>query len=237
MELKELAHQLGADFYGVADLTPAYAEILRQGGEETASYPRAISFGIALFDSIVDRLPRRHEDRSITINYLHHCYDVINLRLDIISSRLASVIQNEHYRVLPLTSKEHFDTTRICAQFSHKLAAHLAGLGWIGKSCLLVTPEVGPRARWNTVLTDAPLTPESGPMEERCGTCTECVDICPQGAFTGRAFHQDESRESRYDAAKCEQYFKDAYEKSGRVACGLCIYSCPWGKPERRRKT
>ena len=42
---------------------------------------------------------------------------------------------------------------------SHKLVAHLAGLGRIGRSCLLLTPGAGPRVRLATVLTNAPLDP------------------------------------------------------------------------------
>jgi hypothetical protein len=148
-DLERLARDLGADFYGVADLTTVRDEVLRQGGEEPASYPRAISIGIRLFDEIVDGLPRREEDRAVSINYLHHCYDVVNERLDRMASRLASVLQGKGHRVLPLPSSERFDSERICAQFSHKLAARTAGLGWIGRSCLLITPEAGPRARWN----------------------------------------------------------------------------------------
>jgi epoxyqueuosine reductase QueG len=236
-KLKKLASDLGADFYGVSDIGPAREEVLRQGGEETASYARAVSTGIALSNTIVDRLPQRQNDPDVAVNYLVHCYDVVNTRLDIMASRLAGMLQREGYRSLPLPSHEHADDERICAQFSHKLAAHLAGLGWIGKSCLLVTPEIGPRARWITVLTDTPLEPTGEPLEKRCGDCNECVDICPQQAFTGRAFRADEPRESRYDARKCERYLHLMKEATGRAACGLCVYACPYGRHERRPQT
>jgi len=228
--LEKLARDMGVDFYGVADLGPAHDAILEQGGEDVASYPRAVSFGIAMFDSIVDALPRRQEEPVVTINYLHHCYDVINARLDAIASRIAGELQREGYRTLPVPTAERHDSERICAQFSQKLAARHAGLGWIGKSCLLVTPEVGPRVRWGSVLTEAPLAPTGGPLDERCGQCTECVDICPQNAFTGRPFIEGEPREARYDAAACERYFKEGKTTEGRVACGMCIYVCPWGR-------
>ena len=89
--------------------------------------------------------------------------------------------------------------------FSHKLAAHLAGLGWIGKSCLLVTLEVGPRVRWASVLTDASLM-AGEPLEERCGECRGCVEVCPVGAFSGRSFFSDEPRAARFDVFKCRYY-------------------------------
>ncbi len=40
-------------------------------------------------------------------------------------------------------------------------------------------------------------------MEQQCGKCTACVDICPQQAFTGRVFCEDEPQEARFDAAAC----------------------------------
>jgi epoxyqueuosine reductase len=100
---------------------------------------------------------------------------------------------------------EHVVRDRELGLFSHKLVAHLAGLGWIGKSCLLVTLEVGPRVRWASVLTDAPLM-AGEPLEERCGECRGCVEVCPVGAFSGRSFFSDEPRAARLDVFKCRYY-------------------------------
>jgi epoxyqueuosine reductase QueG len=136
-------------------------------------------------------------------------------------------LQREGYRAMPIPASKRVDDERICAVFSHKLAAHLAGLGWIGKSCLLVTPEAGPRVRWITVLTDAPLTSTGEPMATRCGSCRQCVDICPVQAFTGEPFRDHELREVRYDARKCEQYFDALKNPDKPAVCGMCLYVCP----------
>jgi epoxyqueuosine reductase QueG len=227
-ELKKMAESLGADLYGVADLKVAYNAILEQGGPVIAAYPRAVSIGIFLFDPIVDLLPEK-DDRNVAVSYRHHLYDIINLRLDLIASRLSSFIQKNGYKAFPIPSSKRVDDKRICAAFSHKMAAHLAGLGWIGKSCLLITPEAGPRARWVTVLTDAPLITGTR-IEEQCHDCMECVDICPVSAFTGRNFIENEHREARYDARKCEEYFKEIEKEKGIAVCGLCLYVCPFGR-------
>ncbi|MFW6287703.1 MAG: 4Fe-4S binding protein [bacterium] len=147
------------------------------------------------------RNPLTEKDIS-TLNYRHHAYDIINLRLDFTASIVGSYLQNEGYNVLPLPAAERIDDERICATFSHKLGAHLSGLGWIGKSCLLVTPEHGPRARWVSILTDAPLEPTGKPMEEKCGDCELCVLVCPVDAFTNRTFYEDEPRELRQKVRK-----------------------------------
>ena len=138
---------------------------------------------------------------------------------------------------MPIPAAKRVDSERICAVFSHKLAAHLAGLGWIGKSCLLVTPQAGPRARWATVLTDAPLAATGAPMDERCGECVQCVEICPMQAFTGAPFRAEEPREKRFDARKCERYFDAMKAKDTETAvCGLCLYVCPYGNKSTREK-
>ncbi len=228
--IRDLASMWGADFFGVADLSLARDAILAQGGPALAHYPRAVSIGIALLHAMVDQLPARAE-RAVAVGYRHHCYDLVNYRLDLIASRLSNVLQRKGYRALPVPASKQVDDERLCAVFSHKMGAHLAGLGWIGKSCLLVTPEMGPRVRWASVLTDAPLTPTGQPMEERCDTCAECVVICPVKAFTGQPFRENEPREARYDAGKCDRYFAQMKKKDAELAvCGLCLYICPYGR-------
>jgi epoxyqueuosine reductase QueG len=154
----------------------------------------------------------------------------MNQRLDLIASSLSSVLQRDGHRAFPVPASQTVDDERICAVFSHKMAAHLAGLGWIGKSCLLITSEVGPRVRWATVLTDAPLKATGEPMEERCGSCVQCVEICPVEAFTGQPFRENEPREARYDASKCDRYFSKMEAQGEVPVCGLCLYICPQGR-------
>lgn len=227
-----MAEELDADFVGVADLAPAHETILDQGGPVAAGFPYAISLGIRLFDPIVDLLPQR-PDRAIATSYKYHCYDLINARLDHIASRLSSRLQRDGHRAFPIPASQRVDDERICAMFSHKLAAHLAGLGWIGKSCLLVTPEAGPRVRWATILTDAPLAVTGKPMEVQCGSCRQCVDICPPQAFAGKNFHPDEPREVRYDAGQCDRYLTQIKQEHPWAVCGLCLYMCPYGRQEK----
>lgn len=214
---------------GVADLASAHEAILAQGGPAIAEFPRALSIGIALLHPVVDQLPQR-ADRAVAMAYRHHGYDVVNQRLDHITSRLSSVLQGEDYGALPVPASQTVDDERLCGTFSHKMGAHLAGLGWIGKSCLLVTPEVGPRVRWATVLTDAPLKAAGQRMDERCGTCQECVDTCPPRAFTGQPFRAGQPREVRFAAHKCRAYFDKMDETTGLSVCGLCLYICPYGR-------
>jgi epoxyqueuosine reductase QueG len=225
--LEALARSRGARFFGIADLAPAREEVRRLGGEEVASFPRAVSTGIALSHEIVDRLPERRR-REVAAAYRGHI-DEVKEALRQIEAELTATLRGEGHSTLAIPVSERKDARYPDAIFSHKLAAHLAGLGWIGKSCLLVTPEVGPRVRWTTVLTDAPLEPAGELASERCGSCRKCVEICPVEAFSGRAFHADEAREARFDALACDRYIAEAERKTGFKTCGLCVYVCPFG--------
>ena len=230
--IKTLAESLGADYYGVADLTDAHDVILMQGGSRVAEYPSAMVMGIGLLDTLVDLLPDR-VDTAGAVLYRHYTYDVVNQALDQMALWVANTLQQEEFRAFPVPASKRTNDEHIAGIFSQKLAANRAGLGWIGKSCLLVTPERGPRVRWVSILTDAPLAPSGLPMEPRCGRCTACVDICPVHAFTGRPFSPDEPREARFNAAACDQYFREL-EGSGRPAvCGLCLYVCPYGRTKK----
>jgi epoxyqueuosine reductase len=227
--LHEFVRELGADFVGVADLSPARNAIREQGGERIAVYPLAISVGIRVLDSIIDELPHTREDRILALNFKQHAYDIVNFRLDQITSRTASLVQNSGYKALPIPASQTVDGKKLISAFSHKMAAHLAGLGWIGRSCLLVTPQVGPRVRWATVLTNAPLT-TGQPMESHCGKCTNCVDMCPVSAFSGRIFTEEEPRSARFDVFKCKEHLGEAEKAIGVSVCGLCVYACPHGQ-------
>ena len=238
--LRRVADLWAVDLWGVADLEPAVDFIVEQGGEAVAGFPRAVAVGVALPHAVVDQLPKR-DDWAVKVAYRHQ-YDTLNRRLDLIASHVTSLLQQQGFRALPVPASERIDSERICGVFSHKLAAHLAGLGWIGKSCLLITPRMGPRLRWVTVLTDAPLEPTGAPMADGCGACRACVDACPIGAFTGEPFREDEPREMRYDAAACDRYFREmSAERRGSDVCGLCVYVCPHGRenmhPHGRERT
>ncbi len=224
--LEEFVRSNGIDYFGVADLSSAKDFIESMGGKLVSQYSKAITIGIILPDSIVDELPRRSES-EVAAEY-RKLYDDTNEQLDAATVKLSSLLQEKGYKAFAVPASERFDDENIAAIFSHKLAANQAGLGWIGKSCLLITPESGPRVRWATVLTDAPLEVTGEPLSLECGYCTECVDICPVNAFTGEPFRENEQREVRYDARKCQEYL--GHDDGEWTVCGLCVYICPHGK-------
>ena len=213
----------GADLFGTANLAPARAAIITQGGSKVGAFPRAVSLGMRLSDPVVDGHDPAEEPR--TSQYWHHVYSVVTPALDVLANDVAEWLAHRGHRTLAIPASMPYDGQKLQGMFSHKLAAHLAGIGWVGKSCLLVTDEFGPRVRLVTVLTDAPL-PVGALASSRCGKCRICVDACPVGAFTGTEFDEADDLPVRFDARRCQAY-RTVH------ACGMCVAACPRGTARR----
>ncbi|MCX5906656.1 MAG: 4Fe-4S dicluster domain-containing protein, partial [Deltaproteobacteria bacterium] len=111
------------------------------------------------------------------------------------------------------------------AAFSHVMAAKYAGLGTIGASHNLLTPEFGPRVRLVSVLTAAVISPDAMIREELCIKCAACAKCCPKKAIEMRP---DEVI-GYYDKTACLAMTE---ELSARrcYPCGICTKVCPIGK-------
>lgn len=234
-KLEEEARGMGATYFGVADLSLTRVDAITPYEARLVSeYPLAISIGVPLIPSIVDRLSDQTDVFAIH-NYWFHVYEVVNPLIDQITRRISSIVVSEKYSALVVPASQTIDKENRYGMFSHKMAASLSGLGWIGKSCLLITPDRGPRVRWGTILTDAPLKTGT-PTEVKCRECTKCVEACPAQAFTGRNFVPSEPRETRMIVERHIQFCTERGESIGKDACGICVYVCPFGKPKGDKK-
>lgn len=216
---------------GVADLTGAdiHDEVVAQGGEWLGAFPRAVSIGYRLQDGIVDELPEHHREAVVARLYDFHIYRTVNDLLDETAYRVAQELQAAGFRAVAVPTSLSVDTTGFKGALSHKLVARAAGLGWIGRSCLLVSPSAGPRMRLVSVLTNAPL--QTGTASGRdCGRCRLCVDYCPAQALTGEAFRLGGPLVERMDVHACHEYRQAAKEESGATICGVCVAVCPHGR-------
>jgi epoxyqueuosine reductase len=113
--------------------------------------------------------------------------------------------------------------------FPHKTAATQAGLGWIGKTALFVSPVLGPRVRLTTVFTDLELPVGEPVTRGQCAGCRQCVDACPAGAGRDVQWRAGMPRAELYDARACERQC-DANEGENGGLCGICIAVCPFGR-------
>ena len=63
-----------------------------------------------------------------------------------------------------------------------RAAAVRAGVGWWGKSAMVLAPAVGPWMLLGSIVTDAMLSHDR-PMRRDCGSCQACIPACPTGAI------------------------------------------------------
>jgi epoxyqueuosine reductase len=225
-EVKARIRSLGADLVGVAD-TDLLKGLHLDPPDLLQPFTSAISVAVrlpaAVFEGIIDRPTPLYSSIYTTANRI----------LDEISFKAAGLLQAEGYRSLPIPASQVLDRENWYGAISHKAVGRMAGLGWQGKSLLLISPHYGPRIRLATVLTNAPLTADT-PVENRCGACTLCVDACPVGAIKGI------STDAHYGNREEALYFSRCVEKLvgefsampliGAAICGLCIKACPFGR-------
>ena len=114
-----------------------------------------------------------------------------------------------------------------------KDAAHLAGLGVIGRNNLLVTPEFGTRVRLRGIFMEAELAP-TGPLDfDPCSGCDRpCHRACPRDAFRSGAFERALCKKEN-DKREAEGDILDGsimgIEEPSRVVkpCRYCELACP----------
>jgi len=112
-----------------------------------------------------------------------------------------------------------------------KPIAEAAGLGWQGKSTILIEPKRGTWSFLANIVTTLEL-PTGEKQKDRCGTCTRCIDVCPTQAITAPY---------QLDASKCISYL--TIEHDGAIplqyreaigdrlyGCDECLDVCPWNK-------
>jgi epoxyqueuosine reductase len=106
-----------------------------------------------------------------------------------------------------------------------------AGIGWHGKSTMLIDEKLGTWFFLAEILTTLELPPDR-PARDRCGTCERCIKACPTGAIT--APH-------KLDARRCISYLTIELKNSiplelrpligDRIfGCDDCLDACPWNR-------
>lgn len=208
--LKDFAIQEGASLFGVADITDHKEHIKIYPPELLESLNRGISIGFHLSDFVLETVV----DRPNKL-YARH-YKMANMFLDQLALKVGEQIQRRGYNYIPIPSSVVLDWDENTSHASHRAIGYYAGLGWRGRSSLLISPQYGARVRYVSILTDMPLKADK-PMERDCGSCSACIKACPAGAI-----HED-----HYDIEACHRMLKH-FAKSMHVSliCGVCIKAC-----------
>jgi len=127
----------------------------------------------------------------------------------------------------PCEARVYVDT----APLMEKPLAAQTLVGWQGKHTNLVSRDYGSWLFLGEVLTTLDLAPD-GAQDDHCGTCRDCLDVCPTQAFPAAY---------RIDARRCISYL--TIEHKGPIArefraamgnrifgCDDCLAVCPWNK-------
>jgi epoxyqueuosine reductase len=108
-----------------------------------------------------------------------------------------------------------------------------AGLGFLAKNSMLITPGVGSYTLLGELVTDLALPPDE-PVDGTCGRCTRCLDACPTGAIVA---------EGVVDSRRCISYWTletvgelppEAELHGYAVGCDLCQEVCPYNQADPR---
>jgi len=212
-QVEQAARELGFDLFGTAALPDLEELALDLSPETTGKLQTGIALGAFLSGGVLEDIAD-HPTRL----YLHH-YRQANYFLDRNAFELARRIELMGVAALAVGASQTVDWTVQRGHLSHKEVARRAGLGWIGRNNLLVTPQRGSRVRLVTVLTDLPL-PTGQPLERGCGECRDCLQACPAGAIREDPAEFDHHR--CYDQLKV---FKNSLNL-GHYICGVCVKAC-----------
>lgn len=226
LEIKQKAIDLGADLVGIADLGRV-SGIPTEPKRLLEPYTKAVVIAVAVSPDVFEQI--KNEPTPL---YVHH-YQAVNNLLDNINLRLQNDLLHMGFRALAIPASQTVDKVNWMGHISHKAMAKAAGLGWQGKSLLLVTQKYGPRVRLATLLTNAPLEPD--PLQpNRCGTCSKCQEACPASAIKGVSWEDHpQTREEALHFTRCVEKLTADFAKRpeiGKNICGVCISACPWGK-------
>lgn len=152
---------------------------------------------------------------------------VLKRRLNALAARLVSALEQagQAGQAGGVAYRACVDT----APLLERALARRAGLGFVGKNTLLITPGVGSYTVLGELLLDIEL-PAGQPIAPHCGSCRLCIDACPTGALIG---------EGRLDARRCISYL--TIENKGPIplplrpavgtwifGCDICQEVCPW---------
>lgn len=202
-EFESYAHSLGIKSIGYTQLAP---ELLIK--DKFIQYPHAIVLIMEMDKEIIETAPGAEAQKLNDSAYA---------KLGKITYQLSDYLREKGY------ATEVAHPYGGVVNFSP--LAQKAGLGWIGKSGLLITPELGPRQKISAIFTSIANLPMKGKNEHSwipgyCDKCSKCVKACPEKALV--------QKETCCGDKEIEFVQKLCIGCS--QGCTYCIEECPFDK-------
>jgi epoxyqueuosine reductase len=206
-KLRQHAYSLGVSTIGFVKLPQSL--IFQEFG---VILDNAIVLTMEMDGEKIDKAPSQD-----TMNMVFGTYD----ELGIAANKIASYLRERGY----------------AAQADHPLGglvlfpplAQEAGLGWIGKHGMLITPEFGPRVRLAAVYTSIQNLPYAASDEyswisEYCDVCGLCLKQCPPDAILEKPVVKKSGQVTHIRQRECFEFFAQNY------GCSVCVKACPFSE-------
>lgn len=222
--LEKVLRDAGAALVGFGDMQ----------GVENCSYPVGVSVAIPIPIPIIEGITE-----GPTKEY-SDTYYAMNAKLNEIITQGANFLKEQGYQAFAQTTDVVKEDSNWRTKIPHKTVATRAGLGWIGKSCLLITPQFGGAVRISSLLTDAPLQLHEPINHSKCGNCQICKEACPAQALKGVLWHLGMKREELFEKEPCKKKAKELMKaRAGfeQDICGKCFVVCPYTQKYLKKKS
>ncbi|MBO5355630.1 MAG: 4Fe-4S binding protein [Clostridia bacterium] len=186
--VKECALGVGADLVGISPISRFEGAPIMMSPK--GILPTAKSVVVCAIHHLDEAIELGGEEHPQIIGPYSIQY-VMNLKLDYIAFRVARYLDDLGYEAVPIAASNIWRyrpfgdmTATFAPDMSHIYAATCAGLGQLGWHGLTMSPEYGPRNRFISIITNAPLCPTPLYDESKlCDMCGECIKHCPTDAY------------------------------------------------------
>jgi len=204
-EFENYARSIGIKDIGYAQITP---DLLIR--DKFIQYPNAIVLTMEMGKEIIEATPGPEAQKLNDSAYE---------KLGNISYKLSDYL------------REHGYATEVAHPYSgivkFSQLGQKAGLGWIGQSGLLITPELGPRQKISAIFVSIANLPikesnEHSWITDYCEKCGKCIKACPEKALI----------EKETCCGGKETEFVQELCIGCSEGCTYCIEGCPFDQKE-----